>query len=250
MVEGSRYALITGAAGGIGQALVREFHAAGYDVIAMDREALPPGLPCSSYLGADLERTVQSEAYADEVFARIRIQLAGAGLAVLVNNAALQVLGGTQTLTRDDWAHTLNVNLLAPFIWTQALLPELEAAQGCVVNVSSIHARLTKRDFVAYATSKAALSGMTRALAVDIGARVRVNAIEPAAIETQMLKAGFEDKPGALAKLEQCHPIGRIGLPQEVAALAVALSDRRMGFVNGACVALDGGVGSRLHDPS
>jgi NAD(P)-dependent dehydrogenase (short-subunit alcohol dehydrogenase family) len=71
----------------------------------------------------------------------------------------------------------------------QGLLPELEKAAGSVINISSIHARLTKKDFVAYDNSKAAISGMTRAMAVDLGPRVRVNSIEPAAIETDMLKS-------------------------------------------------------------
>jgi len=244
-----RHALITGAAGGIGQALVRGFSDAGYDVIATDRVPCPPGLACSRYFETDLERTVQDEAYASEVFAGVRTHLAGGGLHALVNNAALQILGGVESLSRDDWRHTLNVNLLAPFIWTQAFLPELEAARGCVLNVSSIHARLTKRNFVAYATSKAALSAMTRALAVDVGNRVRVNAIEPAAIETAMLRAGFDGKPELYSQLELCHPGGRIGLPSEVAAFALALVDRKLEFANGACFALDGGIGARLHDP-
>ena len=93
----------------------------------------------------------------------------------LMNNAAVQILGGFDSLTRSDWQQTLRVNLLAPCIWKQALMPGLEAAKGSVVNISSIHARLTKKNFVAYATSRAALSDMTRAMAADLGGRVRVN---------------------------------------------------------------------------
>jgi NAD(P)-dependent dehydrogenase (short-subunit alcohol dehydrogenase family) len=249
VTEAVKYVVVTGAAGGIGQALVHAFHDVGYRVVATDRVPAPAGLPCSLWIEADLARTVHDEAFAADVFHRIGAHVGAGTLRVLVNNAALQVLGGIADLTRDDWRRTLDVNLLAPFIWTQALLPALEAARGCVVNVSSIHARLTKRDFVAYATSKAALSGMTRALAVDMGHRVRVNAIEPAAIETPMLAAGFEGKPELYARLEAAHPAARIGRPDEVAALAVALCDGRMAFVSGACVALDGGVGARLHDP-
>jgi NAD(P)-dependent dehydrogenase (short-subunit alcohol dehydrogenase family) len=123
-------------------------------------------------------------------------------------------------------------------------------AKGCVINISSIHARLTKPNFVAYATSKAALSGMTRAMAVDLGGRVRVNAIEPAAISTDMLKAGFKDHPEQYAALEQCHPLGRIGTPEEVAALALSIVDGELRFLHGACVGMDGGISARLHDPA
>ena len=244
-----RHAIVTGAAGGIGQAIVRAFNDAGYAVIATDVVAQPAGLPCALYLQVDLARTVQDEAYAADVFARIHAQTGPDGLAALINNAAVQILGGVDSLTRADWQQTLQVNLLAPFIWAQALLPALEAAKGSVVNISSIHARLTKKNFVAYATSKAALSGMTRAMAVDLGGRVRVNAIEPAAIATAMLKAGFTGRPEALAGLEACHPVGRIGQPDELARLALAIVGSDMHFLHGACVGLDGGISACLFDP-
>lgn len=242
--------LITGAAGGIGRALVARFAAAGHDVIATDRGERPADLPCRHYLVIDLARTVEDEAYAAEQFAAIVACLDGKGLRALINNAAIQILGGVDSLTRSDWRQTLDVNLLAPFLWTQALLGQLEGVGGCVVNISSIHARLTKQNFVAYATSKAALSGMTRAMAVDLRGRVRVNAIEPAAIETPMLKAGFSGRPELYARLEACHPSGRIGSSDEVAALVLALVDGGFGFVHGACVGLDGGISGVLHDPA
>src|SRR3546814_935279 len=175
--------LITGAAGGIGQALVRVFSGAGYTVIGTDLVASPPDLPCEYYIACDLRRTVADEAYAKEAFSSIRQALDGRPLAALINNAAVQILGSADALSRENWRSTLDVNLLAPFLWAQAFLPELEAVQGTVLNISSIHARLTKPNFIAYATSKAALSGMTRAMAVELGARVRVNAIEPARSE-------------------------------------------------------------------
>ncbi|MFO1337520.1 MAG: SDR family oxidoreductase [Burkholderiaceae bacterium] len=245
-----RFAIVTGAAGGIGQAIAEAFDAAGYGVIATDRQPAPQGLRCSLYLQADLARTVADEPYATELFNRIRVHVGSGQLAALVNNAAAQILGGVDTLSRADWRHTLEVNLLAPFVWTQALRADLERGRGCVVNVSSIHARLTKKNFVAYATSKAALSGMTRALAVDLGGRIRVNAIEPAAIGTDMLRAGFAGRAAELEALAGHHPLGRIGEPSEVARCALALTDGAMAFLHGACVPLDGGIGACLSDPS
>lgn len=241
--------IVTGAAGGIGQALVRAYANAGHAVLGVDRGERRDDFAGEHYLACDLQRTVAEPGYAAQVFADLRAALGGRRLDTLVNNAAVQILGPVDRLGRDDWRTSLDVNLLAPFFWAQAFLPELEAAAGSVLNISSIHARLTKPGFVAYATSKAALSGMTRAMAVDLGPRVRVNAIEPAAIGTDMLKAGFEGNPDGYAQLEQCHPQGRIGTPEEVATLALALSHGGLRFVHGASLDINGGIGVRLHDP-
>lgn len=250
LASAPRACLITGVAGGIGRALARSFRASGYHVVGTDRQPLAAATEeVDHFVQADLAAAGADAAGAGRLAARIRDALGTRPLQALVHNAAVQRLGPTAELDHADWAGTLQVNLLAPFFLTQALLPELEATSGCVVHISSIHARLTKPGFVAYATSKAALSGMTRALAVDLAGRVRVNAIEPAAIATDMLRAGFAGRDDAFAALEACHPQGRIGTPEEVAALALALADGHLRFLHGACIAMDGGIGGRLHDP-
>jgi NAD(P)-dependent dehydrogenase (short-subunit alcohol dehydrogenase family) len=244
------WALITGANGGIGKALVRAFDLGGYAVIGTDLSPPPADLPCKHFIKADLQQTVNDEVYAEELFAEIRKRLNGGPLKVLVNNAAIQMLGKVENLTRKDWRATLDINLLAPFFLGQALLPELEEARGSVINISSIHARLTKRDFAAYATSKAALSGLTRSLALEMGDRIRVNAIEPAAVDTDMLKAGFEGKPDGFSQLERYHPTPSIGKPEEIGLLALMLAGGELPFMNGVTIPLDGGIGGCLHDPS
>ena len=245
----NRWAIITGAAGGIGQALVKTFSENGYKIIAIDLLQMPENLSCEHYLQVDLEKTVNNEEYAKNIFAQIQELVGSDELNTLINNAAIQILGGVDSLTRQDWQTSLNTNLIAPFIWTQALLPQLEKANGSALNISSIHARLTKKNFVAYATSKAALSGLARSMAVDLGPRIRVNAIEPAAIDTEMLRAGFVNKQAAFAELKYCHPVQDIGNPTEVAQLALAITSGSMKFLHGACISLDGGISSRLHDP-
>ncbi len=244
-----RYCLITGCAGGIGQALVRGFSAAGYQVIATDIDVKPEGLNCRHYIQADLSLIADDEKYAADFFSTIQQYVNGQGLHVLINNAAIQILGGVDSLTRQDWQNTLDVNLLAPFFLTKSLLHELESVKGSVINISSIHAVLTKSNFVAYATSKAALSGMTKAMAVDLGSRIRVNAIEPAAIETEMLVAGFNNNLELLKNLKDYHPVGHIGQSDELAKLAIAIANEGMSFLHGACVTFDGGISSRLFDP-
>lgn len=241
--------VVTGAAGGIGQALTHAFAEGGHAVIGVDVAPAPVDSPGEHHVVCDLALMAADEVYADEVFAVVREALRGRPLLALVNNAAVQVLRPVPTLNRDAWRCTLDVNLLAPFLWTQALLPELSATHGCVLNISSIHARLTKPGFVAYATSKAALSGMTRAMAVELGSKIRVNAIEPAAIDTAMLRAGFADNPAGYRELTLYHPTRAIGSPEDMAVLARAIVDQPGGFANGSVIAFDGGIGAVLHDP-
>ncbi len=241
-------ALITGAAGGIGQALCLAFRQAGYRVIGTDIEPLVED--CDVFVPADLEAIVSGEQARAEVVDGLRAVLDTGELNVLVNNAALQIVGRTEALSVADWRRSLDTNVIAPFALIQGLLSELERAQGSVVNVASIHAELTKPGFAAYATSKAALVGLTKSLAVDLAGAVRVNCICPAATATPMLVAGFEGREEALSELGECHPMGRIADPREVARVAVFLASEEASFINGAALDVDGGIGARLHDPS
>ena len=241
-----RAAIITGAAGGIGAALCRSFRLSGYRVIATDLSGPAGG---DAFVAADLNRFARDDEYRAEIVTALTTELGGDELHVLVNNAAVQVLGGVEALGADDWHTTLDVNLVAPFLLAQAFLGALEAAGGSVVNVSSIHERLTKPGFVAYATSKAALAGLTRAMAVDLGPRVRVNAVAPAATGTPMLEAGFDGQPDLRAELDRHHPAGRIGTPDEVAESVTFLASDRARFITGTVLGIDGGIAARLHDP-
>jgi NAD(P)-dependent dehydrogenase (short-subunit alcohol dehydrogenase family) len=241
--------VITGAAGGIGQALVKCFAEAGYSVIGTDRTDVPADFSGEHYIRADLQQSVADPEYASGIFGQIRTCLVGQPLQALINNAAAQILDPVDTLTRENWRTTLDVNLLAPFFWTQAFLPELEACHGTVLNISSIHARLTKPNFTAYATSKAALSGLTRAMAAELGACIRVLAIEPAAINTAMLQAGFSKNPAGYNKLKAYHPSADIGSPSELAELAASIIAMENPFLNGSIINMDGGIGACLSDP-
>lgn len=240
-------ALITGAAGGIGVALCGAFRACGYRTIGLDIQ--PAGVDCDAFLEIDLETFCADEHYRDDAKSRLLGEIGLSGLKVLVNNAAVQILGDSADLTVASWQRTLEVNVLAPFLLSQALLQHLEQAKGSVINIASVHARLTKPGFVAYATSKAALVGLTRSMAVDLGTRVRVNAICPAAIATPMLLDGFDGNEAAFEQLASVHPMGRIGTPADVACAATFLASDEAGFMSGAILGIDGGIGARLHDP-
>ena len=249
MKKNKPWAVITGACGDIGQALVRTFHANGYLVIATDILAPIESLPYTHFIQTDLKKTVTDETYAAKVYQQIKDYLPEKKLNALVNNAAVQILGSCSQLSRDDWHTTMEVNLFAPFFMAQALFPELEAGDGAIVNISSIHATLSKPNFVAYATSKAALSSLTRNMAIDIKSAVRVNAIEPAAVSTGMLRAGLAGTKSKLKDLENLHPIDRIATTNEIARVAVFLCSEAASFVHGTCIEVSGGIHNCLLDP-
>jgi NAD(P)-dependent dehydrogenase (short-subunit alcohol dehydrogenase family) len=252
--EAPQSLLITGAAGGIGTALVNHLLDEGWQVIASDRpdvcpsanDPQPKGLV---WLPADLEQLACGGESLHTFAARVDELTRSAPLLAIVHNAALQRLGSFADLTAGDWQSSLAINLLAPVAISRSLMPYLISNHGSIVHISSIHTQLTKAGFTAYATSKAALSGLTRAMSVEIGGKVRVNAIEPAAIRTPMLEAGFTDNPETLALLESFHPSDSIGSPMDVARAVSFLINPANKFLNGCILELGGGIHNRLHDP-
>jgi len=247
-LEDQKIALITGASGGIGQSLCSVFRNDGYKIIALDCKE--KSIDADFFVEADLDKICIDNDYYLEIVSHIQSLLTSShGLDVLINNAAIQVIKPIAKITIADWNRTLNVNLIAPFLLTQKLFSFLEKARGSVVNISSIHAKLTKPEFICYATSKTALIGLTKSMAVELGSKVRINAICPAAVSTPMLLAGFDGKGVAYEILSSMHPVGRIAEPREVARLALFLASEDAKFINGASLELDGGIGSRLHDP-
>lgn len=241
----SKNVFITGVLGGIGAALARGFKASGYYVYGVDmREDF--GAHCDRFIRFDLNQYVKDAAYRIR-FTQIFDDLIPK-LDVLINNAAVQRLDRLEGIKLDDWQETLNVNLTGPMLLSKFFLSRLEASRGCIINIASIHQQLTKPSFVSYATSKSALVGLTKAMAVDLEGRVRVNAISPAAIETDMLRAGFNNDESALDELRKLHPVQRIGYPDDVAKLAVFIASENHGFIHGANFLLDGGISSVLKD--
>lgn len=237
--------LITGISGGIGAGIGLYFRKKGYYVYGLDKEEHTE-TNCDRFVKFDIHEFVRTTQYRIEM-SQYLDQLIPK-LDVLVNNAAVQRLGGLEEIRFEDWQETLNVNLTGPMLLSKLFLNRLIAGKGSIINIGSIHQQLTKPGFVAYATSKSALIGLTKAMAVDLEGRVRVNAISPAAIETDMLRAGFSDPEKALKTLRKIHPAGRIGTPQDVAHLAWFLAEEAEGFIHGANIALDGGISSVLKD--
>jgi NAD(P)-dependent dehydrogenase (short-subunit alcohol dehydrogenase family) len=240
-------ALVTGAAGGIGKSICELLDEEGYAVVGTDKKKVTN----TKYevLHFDVIDFGRSASITDEVYNHLLRRFDGK-LDLLVNNAASQVIKPIETVTDSDWEITLETNLLAPYRFIQKLLPMLRAAQGSVVNIGSIHATNTKKQFSLYATSKGALNSMTKALAIELSPTVRVNCVNPAATDTPMLRAGFEGNPEGLAELGMYHPLGRIAHPREVASVVLFLASPLSSFITGASFNVDGGIGACLHDPA
>jgi len=238
--------IITGSTGGIGKALVKEFNETGYYTIGIDQHHSDSA---DSNIVCDLSELVNNKEKEIQLYEKVIEALNGEKLSLLINNAAIQILDGIEHAELTDFKKTLDVNLVAPFLLSKLFFQQLKKSKGSIINIGSIHAQLTKPKFIAYATSKAALKGLTQAMAIDFGEHVRVNIIQPAAISTDMLIDGFKNNPGGLELLKSYHPSGFIGTPEDVAKLAIFLSKNDSQFMNGTSINIDGAIGVRLHDP-
>ncbi len=239
-------ALITGAAEGIGKSVCDLFHKEGYVVIGIDQHKVD-SRPYK-VVQLDITEFSETDSASQDLYQYVE-SISDARLNVLVNNAAIQIVKPVPEITDQDWDVTLETNLVAPFRMIQRFLSMLVKAKGSVVNISSIHSKATKAGFSLYATSKGAIDTLTRALAIELAPDVRVNSANPAATDTAMLRDGFGDNAQGLKDLGAYHPMGCIADPEEVAQLVHFLTSDKAGFITGASINIDGGIGACLHDP-
>jgi NAD(P)-dependent dehydrogenase (short-subunit alcohol dehydrogenase family) len=252
-----RVVVLTGVLGGIGSAIAELMHDEGYLVVGLDRCPPPDGvIPKSidSFIQCDISKLVgdtEEAVVLGQSIVDATQKISGSNkLTALINNAAYQVVAPIEDTSMTMWSEVMATNVGAPFALAKLFLPQLTAAKGSIINIASIHANLTKPEFVAYASSKGALVSLTKALAVELGPKnVRVNAVLPAATSTPMLMAGFDGKAEAFKALEGMHPLQRICEPKEIAEFVEFLAGDKCHFITGSCLQIDGGIGSRLHDP-
>ncbi|MBS0388239.1 MAG: SDR family oxidoreductase [Proteobacteria bacterium] len=204
----------------IGSAIRAEFSAARQFVVATDFQSDRTAAH-QAYVSADPVRFCADGKLRESVIDALVASVGDRPLGALINSAAPQYLGKAEALNADAWRKTLDVNLLAPFLLIQGLLPLQERACGSVTNLASIRARATKPGFSANASSEAGLVGLTRNLALELGARTRVNAICAAAIATSMLRDGFAGHEPDLQQLASMHPRSTVGDPADVAKAAL-----------------------------
>jgi len=234
--------LLTGASRGIGHATVKRFSSAGWRVLSCSRHPFPEDCPWEAGPEDHIQVDLSDPKNTIEAVAEIRSRLAGGRLEALVNNAGISPKdadGGRQsTLTTDlrTWGQVFHVNFFASVILARGLIEELSAAKGAIVNVTSIAgARVHPFAGPAYATSKAALAALTREMAHDLGPLgIRVNAIAPGEIDTDILSPGTEE-------LVRAIPLRRLGRPEEVARTIYFLCTSESSYVSGVEIEINGG---------
>ncbi|PLW75855.1 SDR family NAD(P)-dependent oxidoreductase [Cohaesibacter celericrescens] len=236
--------VLTGASRGIGHATVKRFSQAGWRVISCSRHPFSDKCPWptgeADHIQIDLADPDGLGVAVGEIKDRLKAE--GGQLNALVNNAAIspknasgQRLDSMET-SMQAWRQVFQVNFFAPIMLARGLFEELKAAQGSIVNVTSI-AGMRVHPFAgtAYATSKAALASLTREMAADFGPHnIRVNAIAPGEIDTAILSPGTE-------KIVETIPLRRLGSPLEVANTIFYLCSEESSYVSGAEVHINGG---------
>jgi NAD(P)-dependent dehydrogenase (short-subunit alcohol dehydrogenase family) len=251
MTDSTNIVLITGASGGVGRATVSLFTEKGWQVVGVDRSNRAEDFPSNGlFIQADISNPDDLKRVYDTT-----IHFSD-HLNAVVNNAAYQITKPILDTTVEEWDAVMTSNLRSVFLGAKLAHPFLVNAKGgAIVNVSSVHAVATSANIAAYAASKGGLLALTRAMAIEFAPQnIRVNAILPGAVDTPMLRAGFNrgQKPGEtvmdrLENLARKTVNGRVGQPAEIASAIYFLADNsQSSFMTGQALVVDGGATCRL----
>jgi len=243
-----KVAIVTGASSGIGRAVSLVFAENGMNVIAVGRnETELNALREESNLTEGSIKVhladVTNESQIDRLIADTIQHFEG--IDVLVNAAGIIQNGTIETTTADNWDKMMNVNLRSIFILMQKCLPHLVKSKGNIVNVSSVTGTRSFPNVLAYCVSKSGIDQLTRCAALELAEKgVRVNAVNPGVVVTNLHKRGGMSEEAYESFLEntaKVHPLGRPGQPREIADLIYFLASEKAGWITGATYEIDGG---------
>jgi NAD(P)-dependent dehydrogenase (short-subunit alcohol dehydrogenase family) len=238
--------IVTGAAKGIGQATAQAFAREGAKVALLDVDDSAAQL--AKQIGDRARFFPCDVSRADEAQRAIEAAIRAFGaISILVNNAGVQTYGTCTESSEDLWDRTMNVNLKSQFLCAKYAIPSmLQRGGGVVINLASVQAFVSQHNVAAYTTSKTAILGLTRSIAVDYAPKVRCVAVCPGTVDTPMLRGAIQESPNPQEVLEECnamHPVGRIATAQEIAELILFLASEKAAFITGQPIRIDGGLG-------
>jgi NAD(P)-dependent dehydrogenase (short-subunit alcohol dehydrogenase family) len=248
----SKVAAVTGAGSGIGRAIANTFAEAGAKVLVLERDARAgeetvAAIHAEGGNAAMIECDVASAPSVSAAFARIERE--ASHLDILVNNAGIAHVGTVESTSETDLDRVYAVNVKGFFLCSQAAVPLIKrAGGGSILNLASIASLIGIVDRFAYSMSKGAVLAMTRSIAVDyVHDKIRCNCICPARVHTPFVdgfvRANYPGREDEMFKqLAAYQPVGRMGTPEEVAALALYLSSDEASFITGQAYPIDGGV--------
>lgn len=249
----NRVIVVTGSGSGIGRACAVECATAGAKVVVADINLQGAEETVKKIISsngnavafktdvADPEEVKQLVAFTLKTFSKID---------ALINNAAIQVNKRIEDITFEEWNLQMSINVGGIFLCSKYFLPYLRLTKGNIVNMSSVNGFFVEPMCAGYCTTKAAIIGLTKAMAIDHGNEgIRVNCICPGYIDAGLAEGYFQSQSDpAKARIEagKLHALWRIGKPEEVARVAVFLASDDASFMTGASVVVDGGFGSGL----
>ncbi len=245
-----KVAIITGAAAGIGEATARLFSKEGARLVLVDIDEgrlaqLTEELEAASTIVLDIAADVSASSTGQQVVSRTMNQFGR--IDVLFNNAGIVIGGTLADCAEEDWDRTMAVNLKSMYYLCRSVVPVMQRqGAGIIINMSSIAGTAGVADRCAYSVSKAGVIGMTKSLAMDhIRDGIRVNCICPATVDTPSLRrriAAAPDPQAARRAFIARQPMGRLGAPEEIAALALFLSSDDSRYMTGQAIVMDGGM--------
>lgn len=233
-------AIVTGGSRGIGRAIVERLLADGYKVATCGR-----GLRPTDLLEEVLWVTADVSITHDAQYLLKETEDAFGDVSVLVNNAGVQVEKSLIDSTDADYDLVMGVNCRGVFNMCRAVLPGMIDRGGSIVNIGSISGQVSDPSMALYNASKAWVHGITRSIAVDHGPNVRCNAIRPGWIMTEMAEDAFalaNDPDKAMEDALARHPVGRFGMPEDIANMVAWLASDQAAYVSGECFTVDGGM--------
>lgn len=248
-----RVIVITGAGSGIGRACAVAFAKEGAAIVIGDINvsAANETVNMINALGSSafaVETDVSDPASVQNLAATAEKKFSPAY--ALINSAAIQINKTVEDMSFEEWNKQMAINLGGIFLCSKYFLPQLRVTKGSIVNMSSVNGFFVEPDCAGYCATKAAIIGLTKAMAIDHGPQqVRVNCICPGYIDTGLAEGYFQSQPDpAAARVEagKLHALKRIGQPEEVGRVAVFLASEDASFVTGSSMVVSGGFGTGL----